>query len=254
MAAPYVAGASVLVRQAMDFFGYTAVTQDTIYDHLRATADTFYDPDTSDWYSRLNLGRAVDALAPDDDYGSIENPHNIGRLVDSTSVSGIISQLNDSDSFTFTAHQAGRVTVPADLTHELTPNWQVDGENITVSDGLLQFDVVAGQEYSVSLSTVDGLGYYDLEFSFDAAATDWGTITQNVVSGVRVSSNDAWYEFTANRTGILTAEGLFSHRHGNVDLELYRLSANWCQPAMALWITSASTPKYNKEKRCCCGR
>ena len=41
MAAPYVAGASVLVREAMQFVGYTNITQDTIYDHMLSTADEF---------------------------------------------------------------------------------------------------------------------------------------------------------------------------------------------------------------------
>jgi subtilisin family serine protease len=43
MAAPYVAGAAVLVREAMEFVGYATITQETIYDQLRNTADSFYD-------------------------------------------------------------------------------------------------------------------------------------------------------------------------------------------------------------------
>ncbi|MCI0491877.1 MAG: S8 family serine peptidase, partial [Planctomycetes bacterium] len=42
MAAPYVAGASVLIREAMQFVGYANVTQQTIYDHMRATAVDFF--------------------------------------------------------------------------------------------------------------------------------------------------------------------------------------------------------------------
>ena len=64
MAAPYVAGASVLVRQAMELVGYTKVNQETIYDHLRETADDFYDPITDASYTRLNLTRALDKLMP----------------------------------------------------------------------------------------------------------------------------------------------------------------------------------------------
>ncbi len=40
MAAPYVAGASVLIRQAMQFVGMTGINQDTIYNHMMATADS----------------------------------------------------------------------------------------------------------------------------------------------------------------------------------------------------------------------
>ena len=38
MASPYVAGASVLMREAMQFVGNTNITQDTIYNHMMATA------------------------------------------------------------------------------------------------------------------------------------------------------------------------------------------------------------------------
>ena len=33
--------ASVLIREAMEFVGQTSITQDTIYDHMMATADSF---------------------------------------------------------------------------------------------------------------------------------------------------------------------------------------------------------------------
>ncbi len=37
MAAPYIAGASVLIRQAMQLAGYSNINQDTIYNHMMAT-------------------------------------------------------------------------------------------------------------------------------------------------------------------------------------------------------------------------
>ena len=40
MAAPYVAGAGILIRQAYEFVGVDNVTQDTIYELMRTTADT----------------------------------------------------------------------------------------------------------------------------------------------------------------------------------------------------------------------
>ena len=58
MAAPYVAGASVLLREAMQFVGYTNITQNTIYNHMMSTADTFFDSATGQNYKRLNLNSA----------------------------------------------------------------------------------------------------------------------------------------------------------------------------------------------------
>ncbi|MBI2479522.1 MAG: S8 family serine peptidase, partial [Planctomycetia bacterium] len=69
MASPYVAGASVVIRQAMEFIGMQNITQDSIYDHIRNTADIFYDAATNANYRRLNVQAAIDALMPDDDYG-----------------------------------------------------------------------------------------------------------------------------------------------------------------------------------------
>jgi hypothetical protein len=64
MAAPWVAGASTLVREALQRVGQTNITQDTIYNLLRSTADSVFDTFTNANYARVNLRRAVEtALA-----------------------------------------------------------------------------------------------------------------------------------------------------------------------------------------------
>lgn len=65
MAAPYVAGASVLIREAMETIGYVDITPATIYNHMIATADTIYDSSTDQYYHRLDLSKAIDSLLPD---------------------------------------------------------------------------------------------------------------------------------------------------------------------------------------------
>ena len=62
MAAPYVAAASVLVRQAMRAAGQTIVTPSGIYEVLRDTADLVYDSATKASYHRVNLDRALDSI------------------------------------------------------------------------------------------------------------------------------------------------------------------------------------------------
>ena len=57
MAAPYVAGAAVIIRQAMQFVGMTNITQDMIFNHMMANADTLFDAATNLSYKRLNLKR-----------------------------------------------------------------------------------------------------------------------------------------------------------------------------------------------------
>ncbi|QDT69708.1 Subtilisin E precursor [Planctomycetes bacterium MalM25] len=174
MAAPYVAGASMLIREAMDFVGQTGVDQWDIYDHMMATADTFYDSATDTNYQRLNLEAAIDALMPEDDFGSsVATAHNLGTLNDSSGsnplslVSGAITTLDDADYFTFTAGATGTVTVTANgMTHGMVAEWDAWGGSWNdQGGGSCVLDVVAGQTYTVALSSSDGLGYYDLDMS-----------------------------------------------------------------------------------------
>jgi len=61
MAAPQLAGASMLVRQAMEMAGQTP-TPDAILNHLRETSQSLTDPTTGLAYHRLDLFSAIDAL------------------------------------------------------------------------------------------------------------------------------------------------------------------------------------------------
>lgn len=70
MAAPYIAGASVLIREAMQSVGYVSITQDTIYNHMLATATTVFDAATNQTYKRINLANAIDTLMAADGGGS----------------------------------------------------------------------------------------------------------------------------------------------------------------------------------------
>ncbi len=160
MASPYVAGASVIVREAMEFVGLTNISQDTIYDHMVATADSIFDSVTNQWYSRLNLEAAVDALMPADDYGStIATAYDLGTVSDPMSISGLIGTLDDIDYFTFTAGSTGRVTFTAsNMTHELEAAWSGTGQVSGSSNETYTIDVTAGQTYTVGFSSAGGLG------------------------------------------------------------------------------------------------
>ena len=62
MAAPYVAGAAVLLREAMLQTGREAIGQDELYEHFVATSDITFDPSTGIEYYRLNVQSALDAV------------------------------------------------------------------------------------------------------------------------------------------------------------------------------------------------
>ncbi|MEM1304288.1 MAG: S8 family serine peptidase, partial [Planctomycetota bacterium] len=235
MAAPYVAGASVLIREAMEFVGQTNITQDTIYNHMIATADTFFDSATGLSYNRLNVNSALDALMPTDDYGSsMADAYNLGTINPGASpssspstaagMSGVIGELSDADYFTFTAGATGTVTFAAsNTTHYLDASWQgYGGEGWSDSTGdSYTMNVVAGQQYTVSLSSSDGVGRYDFSVSAESTFTftDWGTIAGQATSSVGSDGGETWYRVTAGQAGYVTVDA--QNAVGSLAIELY---------------------------------
>jgi subtilisin family serine protease len=225
MAAPYVAGAAVLIRQAMQFAGMTNITQDTIYNHMMATADTFFDAFTNQSYKRLNLGRAIDVLMPADDFGSTAAAaYNLGSMTGPLSINGKIAKLNDVDCFSFTAATTGKVTFSATCSAGMTPTWQVwNATALPGSAGTVSFNVVAGQTYTVGISSPASLGSYALTGQMDSTGftfTDWGGIGFTEVNDVS-TSGERWYRVQATRTGVLTAMASFNAAGGSVNLAFY---------------------------------
>lgn len=229
MAAPYVAGASVLIREAMEFVGQTNITQDTILAHMKATADTISDAATGLNYDRLNLEAAIDALMPTDDYGSTSGTaYDLGTLNDAASMSldGLIGTLADEDHFTFIAGTTGTVTFDTtNTTHSMDAMWSIDGgawQSEAAHGGSCVIDVVAGQTYTIGLKSSDGIGYFDLGISAESsfAFTDWGAFDQGSVTGVNVDG-EGWYRVEATQDGFMTVESSFNGAGGNVTLEIY---------------------------------
>ncbi|MBX3434811.1 MAG: S8 family serine peptidase [Pirellulales bacterium] len=248
MAAPYVAGASTLVRQAMQFVGMTGITQDMIYDHIMATADSFVDSATGATFKRLNLSRAIDALMPTDDFGStMGTAYGLGTVAGSMTMNGVISTLSDVDYFRFTAGATGTVTFNAtSTTHDMSPLWNAYNAQgatlLSASTSSATFQVVAGQQYTVGLSSSGGLGYYN--FSITAQATfnpvDWGVVTFNQ-NADQVVSGESWYRVTASQAGLLTAQAAFAPNGGDVTLQFYDTN----QQLIATGTTAGTTARVD---------
>ena len=173
MATPYVAGASMLVRQAWERAGRTQITQDALYEHLRDTADPVFDPVTRSVYRRVNLERALEEALPHDDHGdAAELATVLGTLQVRTSLDGTFHHTDDKDYFTFTAGRTGQVRWEA--VGGVTPNVRVLGP--TVQDASQSFAVVAGEPYMIQLSPDEELGAYSLTFSLTAVEQDLGMV------------------------------------------------------------------------------
>ncbi|WP_442485414.1 S8 family peptidase [Aeoliella sp. SH292] len=225
MAAPYVAGASVLIRQAMELVGRTAISQDTIYSHMRQTADAVFDAATGTNYLRLNLEAAIDAILPDDDYGSTTtSAHHLGTLTDGeTQTRGMISSLADIDYFTFTATADGVAKFSATATHDLDLAWKFGSQSVTRNGDTWTMNVVAGESYTLGIGTTDGLGYYTLAVSIESSFSfvDWNQIIgQHQFSAVNCSG-ETWYRIVAGQTGFVTAEAMATSSGTGIELALY---------------------------------
>ncbi len=227
MAAPYVAGASVLIRQALQRTGVSSVNEDMICNVMRNTADSVYDPITKQSYARLNLDRALTTILNADDYGSSAGTaYNLGSVSGSTSANGKIERVGDADYFTFTATTTGTARFTASTTGNWQPTFDLVGATGTVSGtnrNVVTFNVVAGQTYTLGLSGGASTGNYSLALNIEQTTTALGTVTAKMTADQNISG-EGWYSLTAGRTGKLTVEALFAQAGGNVDLEVYNSS------------------------------
>jgi hypothetical protein len=218
MAAPYVAGASVLIRQAMQLAGQTNINQDSIYQLMRQTGDIIFDPTTNQSYVRLNVGRALDTVLADDVGSTVQSARKLGAI-SSTTVTGLIGRKDDRDYFTFTATQTGTARFAANTTGNIATVWSVAGGQSS-SGNELSLNVVAGQAYTVGIGTSAGLGRYSIDLSIEPSITTWGTVDFLTVDSQQITG-ERWIAFTAANTGILTIQAAFAHAAGNIDLEIY---------------------------------
>lgn len=185
MAAPYVAGASVLVRQAMEMVGYAGINLSSIADHLHATADSVFEPITGMTFDRLNLQRAIDDLIPDDTVG---DTLNTAALVDVNTfdIDGWLNSLGDRDAFRFTAPVSGTLQIDADSAWVDSLHWQLqttDGRSV-LAGGLApaSASLIAGQSYVLHVSADNQIGSFSLDTVF-TPQTATETPTNNPAGG-----------------------------------------------------------------------
>lgn len=79
-AAPYVAAASALLRQANEIAGVTDVDQDLLYNQFISTADSVYDSATRQNYSRINLAAAIESVLGEDNPPTTTAPDAVDTI------------------------------------------------------------------------------------------------------------------------------------------------------------------------------
>ena len=258
MAAPYVAGASVLLREALTSFGRSA-NQDEIYNLMRNTATTIYDATTNANYLKLNLTAAMAALSGADEFGnSAGAAGSLGRVVSPT-VSGKFNTLGDADYFTFVADKTGVLQFNGGNAGGGVQTWSVVG-GATSQGNSLSLNVVAGQTYTIGLnSTTIGAYTYTTTFTGSepvvpvtpppvaptpptnptptptptpppvtpappaaAPVIDWGAVESAVKNNLQNHVTTV-HRLQAARTGLLTVEGM---QTGGANVTVELLSAD----------------------------
>ena len=194
MAAPYVAGASVLVRQAMEMAGWNNITPDSIAEHLRSTADSVFDSITNASYDRLDLQQAIDAIIPDDNIGD-----NFGSAqtldLNTGSLNSWINSLADDDVFRFTAGANGRLNFDADSNWLDSLSWTISSGGQTIDSGALaakSISLVQGQSYEIRVSADNEIGTYKLGFSFLADSSGGGGGSGGTANPTQIGAVDYW--------------------------------------------------------------
>lgn len=170
MAAPYVAGASVLVREAMEMVGIHDITSAKIINWLHDTADSVFDSLTNASYDRLNLQHAIDTLIPDDDVGDTSAQARAIDLGQKT-LSGWVNHLGDVDVYRFTAGSAGQMTLDADSQWLDSLHWQLTSNGQSVAAGDLSahsLHLQAGQTYELRFSADHEIGSFQMGLDFQA--------------------------------------------------------------------------------------
>lgn len=223
MAAPFVAGSSVLLREAFELAGRTGINQNLLYAHFQKTADEVYDTVTHSWYSRLNLKAAIEAALEDghgDTRASATRLENVSRL---DSFRGILAKSGDVDFFRFRADQSGTVSLRINDSHDLETVVRLVGQSYVRDGNTIRFDVQAGQEYALRFNAASGQGNYRVNVTFEESMpvnADLGMVRSNLISGMS-NSGETFYRLTAARNGILTIETLTQNAGNGFRFEVY---------------------------------
>ncbi|MEM8732618.1 MAG: S8 family serine peptidase [Planctomycetota bacterium] len=214
MASPYVAGASVLVRQAMEMAGWSDIDTESIVNHLHNTADSVFDSVTGQSYDRLDLAAAIRAILPSDEIGdSAADAANVdfGSIRQGTELGTWVNSLGDHDVYTFTADASGSLSLDAssDWVEDLQWTIQSNGQTVASSSNGEEANLIAGQQYQLTVSSVDSIGPASLGLSFSADTSGGGSSGANQTLGsvdyldTSVSAGSA-YSLTAQRDGTVS--------------------------------------------------
>ena len=149
-AAPYVAAASALLRQANEIAGVADIDQDLLYDQFISTADSIYDSATQQSYFQINLGAALDSVlgenaSPVTPAGTGDTAEPESNPVNNGSVSADVVELELNDGV-LTIHGSSaddRVVVTAAEDQQILVS--INGQSERFDQSAVEFIIFNGQ-------------------------------------------------------------------------------------------------------------
>ena len=226
MAAAYVSGAEVLIRQALEQAGRANIDEAMIDEIMRNSADRIFDAATNAYYLELDLKKAIDSVMSggvDAQGNTAATAQSVGSLNLSSSASGTVNVKGDKDYFSFTAEHTGTVKITISPTSGLTTRWDLtnsNGSTKIVTGKTLTFAVTAGKTYSFAVEGLAGTGDYSIAMNLSPSYVGLGTTNKKSISNQIVNS-EKWYRFQVVRTAAFTFAGSVPTGTSNVTFEIY---------------------------------
>ncbi len=231
MAAPQVAGASIVLRELMEIINGESVNQDDIYNVMYETAKLVYDSKTNLTYHNLDMKSAIAAVTPEDDFANDTRiAESIGVIEDAYTLRGFISAnyIHDNsyngkiigisdydlDYFTFTASHSGELTLTAEAVgfSTITPNWLTSEINpIHIEENHLTLQVTQSQSYTLGVTSSQAIGHYKITF-------DYAEVSNQNSSNNNQTDNDsfntlAWQDIFGQGDNIARIENNISNNN-----------------------------------------
>ncbi|MCU0710482.1 MAG: S8 family serine peptidase [Pirellula sp.] len=181
MAAPYISGASVLIREAMELVGMENINTQSIYNTLMNTATSVFDPITRQTYKSLDLDNAIASILPADDIGSTLESARVQNIQSSWRTDSWINNLDDKDVLRLNAAKSGLLQFEIESEHlqDLSVSLLRNGgsSNLQLVNGIASLQITAGESIGFQIADGETIGRYGINWSFTESSTGNGNGT-----------------------------------------------------------------------------
>lgn len=179
MAAPYISGASVLVREAMELVGMENINTQSIYNTLMSTANSIFDPITNQTYKSLDLDNAIASILPADDIGGTLATGRVQNLQSSWRTESWLNSLGDKDVLSINATKSGVLQFQLDSDHlaDVSVSLLRNGSatELQLTGGMASVQIVAGESIGILVEDGKSIGRYGINWNFSETTSGNGS-------------------------------------------------------------------------------